>query len=263
MSKTAAEIAADEALLTKQESRYQALQFLNTVLNTPAWFGCDDSFSLMQSDKSSNIEAQSRFLKSKYENNLKTAAIFQEGSFWYQEARNDFVINAQKYGPSASAENRNIAIMPMPKAKRETGKNLFAISRPTACFVSAQTPEWVMPLVGEFMRFLSSDEQMAQFTIMTGLTRAGISYEVSDMTGWNLYGKAMYEYHNDGIFVYPYSKNEKVKLHETYYTVDLFNSTTIAGTVYGNVYKEIYVKKFSVKDIFNGMYTFQKQNNPK
>lgn len=263
MSKTASEIAADEALLTKQESRYQALQFLHTVLNNPAWFGCDDATSLMASFKSSNIEAQARFLKSKYEDSLKTTAIFQEGSFWYPEARAEFEKNAQKYGSKASAKNRGISLMPLPRAKRETGKHVFANSNPTCMFVGKQTPDWIMPLVGDFIRFFSTDAQMAQFTKITGLTRQGMSYNVTDFTDWSPFAKSMYYYHENGTFVYPYSTNAKVKTKESYYTVNLFNNCTINGTVYENVYDAIYNRKFSVKDIFEGMYKYQVQNNPK
>ena len=122
-------------------------------------------------DSISHKDAQETFLLSSFEATEQDIGMLVEGLYWVNESKG--FLKAMESYPNASLAERNLKLMPMPKATPEQvgKKTTLADSIVQLAFISAYVPQERVELAKTFLRFCSTQESMEEFLLQTGLTR--------------------------------------------------------------------------------------------
>lgn len=119
----------------------------------------------------SHKDAQETFLLSSFEATEQDIGMLVEGLYWVNESKGFF--KAMESYPNASLKDRNLKVMPLPKATEEQvgQKTTLVDSLSQLAFISAYVPEERIELAKTFLRFCSTQASMEEFLVQTGLTR--------------------------------------------------------------------------------------------
>lgn len=122
-------------------------------------------------DSISHEDAQETFLLSSFEAIEQDVGMLVEGLYWVNESKG-FFKDMEAY-PGASLAERNLKLMPLPKATREQvgQKTTLVDSISQLAFISAYVPAERVELAKTFLKFCSTQESMEEFLLQTGLTR--------------------------------------------------------------------------------------------
>ena len=144
---------------------YYAYKFLEEVVKGEYY--SNKSFN----DSISHKDAQETFLLSSFEATEQDIGMLVEGLYWVNESKGFF--KAMEAYPNASLEERNLRVMPLPKAtSAQVGqKTTLVDSISQLAFISAYVPEERIELAKTFLRFCSTQASMEEFLLQTGLTR--------------------------------------------------------------------------------------------
>lgn len=115
-------------------------------------------------------DAHAYFLKSRF-NSETDIAMLVEGLYWVNEARPAFKSMASYQG--ASLQERNLKVMPLPKAtKEQVGEQTTIVdSLNQLAFISAYIDEDKKELATTFLRYCTTQASLEEFLTTTGLTR--------------------------------------------------------------------------------------------
>jgi hypothetical protein len=122
-------------------------------------------------DSVSHEDAQETFLLSSFEATEQDIGMLVEGLYWVNEAKGFF--KAMEAYPNASLKDRNLKVMPLPKATKEQigQKTTLVDSLNQLAFISAYVPEERIELAKTFLKFCSTQASLEEFVVETGLTR--------------------------------------------------------------------------------------------
>ncbi len=204
-------------LLGKQAGRYYAAKFLEEVVRS-GYYNSSYTFS----PSTSQLVAQQQFLYSNRLNNKTPIAMLFEGTWWENEATSVFTEMASKYSNS-SKRDRKLGFMPLPKAtpqKVGQKQTLLAIGD-AAVVVNANTKASKMDLIKKFIRFIRTDEMLADFTAVTSVPLS-YEYELSEQQyneQLTYFGRTVWDTKINSNVVYPtssaplYLRNQGGKLN--------------------------------------------------
>ena len=248
--------------LHKQAGKYHAMQFVKTIVSDSRYYA-----SKTFSGSVDQEGAQDNFVLGKYSEKLEDIAMFVEGSWWYSEARDTINSLVPTEGQGVSWENRNIQIMPLPKATRDKlGKSTTVVTKKSVCVVNAKQYEKSskdkQDLIQEFIAFAHTDDSLFQFMKYTGASRSFKLDLGEKETQLNPFAKSIYRVISKYDMVYPYSKQPTILNNPTFFTFDaLANYANIDGEDYTHTAFEFNDNKsLSAISYFNGGYEYYKKN---
>ncbi len=227
-------------LLFQQEGNYQALNFLDRLINTMDPKDSSRRKYLEQNhsfgESVSVGAAQGYFVGSKYQDDMKTIAMIAEGSWWYNEATSYFNMYSSIEG--AGMKERRIGLMPMPKASSDKlGESTYVKCWLTNVFISKKTPDSLMDAAELFFRYIHTDKALSSFTRDANGVRPFIYEQLAeDVPNTSYYAKDLLRIHNTQKIVNTYSLNNIVKNNTTAYNASYVSK-------YGNEPQKILFKK--------------------
>ena len=202
-------------LLMQQEGNYQALKFLDTLINTPdpidnarrKYLNQDQAFG----NSVTHTAAQGFYVGSKYQDNVNTIAMFVDGSWWYNEATSFFDMYSSIEG--AGMKERRIGLMPMPKADESMlGESTYVKTWITNVFITKNTPDNVLSAAETFFRYIHTDRALSSFTRdANGVRPFNYEQTESDKINTSYFAKDLLRIHNTQKIVNTYSLNNVVK----------------------------------------------------
>lgn len=244
------------------EGMYYALEFLQGLYDGKYYVE-----EYLNSNAYSHLSAQNDFVT----NNTKTTsnsikrdvAMLVDGTWFMNEAAGTLTALAKR-DPEAGANERRFGLMPLPHPDGwESKKYTYLDTNFASCFVTAQTEDWKMDLIGEFLKFLHSDAELRKFTESTSTLR-GFDYVTDwDTSSANLTPYAqqlisLRKYIGDEV-VYPISSNQLYANNITVLCTELtdFFSATIGNNTYNNPFTAMSGgSKISARSYFNGMKNY-------
>ena len=244
------------------EGMYYALEFLQGLYDGKYYVE-----EYLNSNAYSHLSAQNDFVT----NNTKTTsnsikrdvAMLVDGTWFMNEAAGTLTALAKR-DPDAGANERRFGLMPLPHPDGwESKKYTYLDTNFASCFVTAQTADWKMDLIGEFLKFLHSDAELRKFTESTSTLR-GFDYVTDwDTSSANLTPYAqqlisLRKYIGDEV-IYPISSNQLYANNITVLCTELtdFFSATIGNNTYNNPFTAMSGgSKISARSYFNGMKNY-------
>ena len=249
-------------LLQKQAGKYYALKFIEQLISKPNEYY---NSNLCYSNAQTQMMAQTNFLQSRFDREIKDVAMLIDGTFWFNEAHKTF--EEMKNTPGASASERKLGILPLPKATEDKlGQNTFYSAYLTELCVKSNIAPSKIECAKQFVRFVRTNKQLSAFTADTS-TAAPYNYtlEAADEARISFWGKQVYNQHVTSQKVYPWSK-QKVYLADT--KVHLFSENAWLSNV-GNDSYNLVTKAFqrsktqtppTAKQYFEGLSAYTNES---
>lgn len=211
-------------LLSRQESRYQALQFADRLVSNTDYYHTE-----CFSGANTHLAAQNKFLYSKVLSTTRPIGMLVEGSYWNNEASATFEAIAKDSGEQYSRQNRRIGIMPMPwPTAEDVGRKSTLLSmNDSYCFMNANSTGIRKELAEKFLKFAHTDKQLTAFTKEVGMTRA-LDYTISeeDLAGMSYYAQSMYALKKGSDVIYPFSRQPFVLNEPSYFAIHALGFTS-------------------------------------
>ncbi len=163
--------------ISKQAGRYYALKLMETLINGGGGYVSDYSFEGL-----THIDAQDKFLVSRFRNGETPIAMMIEGFWWESEAEANrlFEYSVDEFGEEAARENRRFGVFSMPKATiDQVGEKQTLLISNSSIFANAKVAEFKIPLIELFFKYICSDDALRQYTVETGLPMA-MDYELNE-----------------------------------------------------------------------------------
>lgn len=192
-------------LLQKQAGRYYALDFLERLLDNTDYYDKDKCFSKLLTQ----VDAQTDFLGGKYFSGEDTIAMYIDGTWWYNEAKNQGIFDLFSNRPGAGIDERRIGFLPLPKPDGTPAKDFtFYNAYLTECFIVSRIEPSKIKAAKAFLRYCHTDEALSEFTRITYTPRA-FDYTLSeaDEAASNYYTKSLMAVRENSDIVLPYSNN--------------------------------------------------------
>lgn len=235
--------------------RYYAMKFYQTLTSKISWLH-GDCFN----ENRYHTDAQDDFLRSKPKGEAPVAMLL-EGSHWVNEASSTFEYVAANYGEEYSKNNRNLGMMPMPKATTaQIGEDYTILDATNSLgFINANCSAVELDVAKKFLQFVHTDESLREFTRVTGTVK-NLEYELEEsdtaaLSGW---GKQLWETKANRKTVYGYSKNMVWLNNQATLAYEGFQAK-IGNTGYNLVIDEIRGDKkgtISAEDYFAGIKNY-------
>ena len=251
------EITADNGYeVYRSRGKYEALNFMERLATTDKYH-----YELAFNSGYSHMNAQEDFLYAGHDNGeTKPIAMLIDGIWWENEARSTFNSMADSMGDEYAKENRNFALMPLPKASAEdAGKNTLLDSLYSLCFMKSNIEEWKKPLALDFIAFVNSDESLVEFTQITN-TPKDLDYEMTEeqMSSMTTFGRSVMKLKSESDIVYPYSNSAIYVNQSSSFNADKVWETVVNGTSYTGPISAFVEKGVTAIEYFNGMMNAQK-----
>lgn len=206
----------------------------------------------------SHLDAQERFLYSKFRGGKERIAMFFDGSWWENEARAVFKDMAYDYGDEWSRSERRFGMMPLPMADDASGagaqrKTYSPFSGSSATFIrkNAKQPE----LAKDFYEFCHTEAALVAFSGITGIMRP-YDYDLTEMENTSYYSKHVYESYQNADIVYRNPVSEITRLNEDYIFYKMFWQSTNNGG-YLAPFHTFFKTGLSAQYYFNGLKSGQ------
>ena len=156
----------------------------------------------------SHMDAQSFFLYSSNTPGENPVGMLVEGLYWVNEAQATFEEMSSYKG--MSLQERNIKIMPLPKATAEQvgEKTTLVDSLNQLAFISAYVPEERKELAKTFLQYCTTQKSLEEFIVETGLTR---NFDVDYSGVYDLlcpYSKSLIDLLSTSNYIMPASETE-------------------------------------------------------
>lgn len=265
-------IAADGsnfAELARMKGRYDALNFMRRLVTTNNWHN-ENAFN----GGHSYTDAQDNFLMFGNVGNSgnKPNAMLIEGVWWESEATETFNEMALNVNQKFAKENRKFGFMPLPKpdtatleAYRTAGKEGTLIDTLySMCFVRKNIEAWKLPLAVEFIKFANTDESLREYTEVTDTVRS-LKYEFTEAqlaaSKMSEFGKSVVRLKQSSDILYPVSGSSIYNNNASAFSKSDIWSAKVDGLNYTSVPQAFHEKNCTVKQYFDGMYTFAKEKS--
>lgn len=190
-------------LLQKQAGKYYALEFMENIFSDSEYYNGSKCFS----QGYAHTTAQEDFLKGRFTSGAAVYGMLVDGTWWFNEASN--VFEDMENIPGAGKNERRLAFMPLPKATPEkAGDFTYMSCYLTECVIRSNIDQSKRELAKAFLRFVHTDESLAEFTMTTNTIRP-FEYSLSeeDMASASYYLRSLVEIHNNSDIVVPYAAN--------------------------------------------------------
>lgn len=163
--------------LSRKESEYYAMQFMEELLSNTDYYNEADCFG-----NTTHLEMQQKFLENGITNNRRANAMLVDGVWWEREATPTFD-RMTKDDESMSKMNRRFGWMPLPQATEEdaaaiangTKKSVYLDAMEAVACVKSGLPDGVKNAALALMKYVYTDKALADFTYTTGTT-IGVDY---------------------------------------------------------------------------------------
>lgn len=144
---------------------YYAYSFMEEVFKNKYYSGYSFNESLGHTD------AQYQFLRSNLDNDMTDIGMLVEGVYWVNESKQNF--NDLSSYPNSSLKERNLKIMPMPKAtEAQIGETpTFIDSLNHLAFISAYTDPERVELAKTFLQYCETQKSLENFILHTNFPR--------------------------------------------------------------------------------------------
>lgn len=247
--------------LSRQVGKYYAMQFIAQLLEDETYYNEDDSTNKAVT----HLEMQQKFLENGLRNKRESAMLV-DGVWWQMEADATFSRLERSHGEEYSKESREFGWMPLPQPTEEEAdkvangekKSVYLdYLRSVAC-VRANWDDGVKAASLEFLKYVYSDEALANFTYTTGTT-IGVDYmDVIDRSKLTPYEVSLVDYIAQSDLVYQISGNEKYST-----SFQSFGSVVNrygCGTLAKNIYDAVLEEDMSAEEYFIGNQTIFKNS---
>lgn len=245
--------------LARQAGKYYAYEFLSEIMKQGnGWYN-----KKAYTGSYTHTDNQRDYLMygTKLSKEKKTTAMLVDGPWWQTEAKATFE-NMVKSGSEYSATSRKFGWMPLPHATEDKVGETPVYSDYLKTFVCMKSGLGTRKgAAEEFIKFISTDEQLVAFTKSTGTLR-GYKYDIdpSDMTDMSYFTKSVVNYVKSADVIYKFSGGSFYNANDDKLKYDTVYQATISGSVYKNPAKVIREKKTSAATWFNEYYKSLKGN---
>ncbi len=250
--------AANSKELFRQKGKYDALNFLETLMNTDAYHN-----KLAFNSGYSHMNAQEDFLYAGHDGGATAPiAMLLDGIWWEAEAKPYFNEMADSMGESMSKESRRFAYMPLPKVdKASIGKNTLTDHIYSICFMKANVEDWKKPICLDFIKFVHTQESLVEFTQITNTPKA-FNYTMTeeDMAEMTYFGRSVMTLKQNSDIVYPFSNAPEYINNQGMFGHSLMYKSAINGTERMWAATAIHEEGVSAEEYFSGMYEYYKNN---
>lgn len=236
-------------LLQKQAGRYAALEFAKKLI--------DGEYASVKSfGNDGNALTQDTYLRSNVATDTPIAFLL-DGVWWENEADEEGIFkNLEKFG--VSRDSRKFGWMPMPKASAEQvgDKRTIAADATSVCFINSNVKdENKLKLAKEFLKFVHTDEELQNFSMVTSALKA-FKYPMPEekMEKMTYFGKQIASLRNNENveIAYPVSNNSVYVNHYS-----MFDGRKVwDNTVYNSSDPLVIFKKSpatTIKDLFDNI----------
>lgn len=177
---------------THMLSSYYAIDFLQRLVSGNYFYKNSNNSTY------SHEEVHYDFLHSSFDSDMQSIAMMVEGTWWEEESANIFEGMSDYEG--ASREERNFGFMPLPKpnATYAGGATLYDGNQ-SIVMVNKNCDAVHADLAKKFIRYISSEENLQLFNVMTGIGR-DYDYTLTDAQYNNLstFGQDIYDLVKNG-----------------------------------------------------------------
>ena len=151
-----------------------ALRFLDKIIDN-GWYA-----SASVNEATSHTGAQATFLTSKYNSKTNPIGMLVEGTYWTHESSDTFRSMKSRY-KNSSLEERNLAIMPLPKVDESQLGPMTIASGGSICAINGNvTPGSDIALLAElFVKYCHTNDALTDFFMTTNVPR-GFTYTLSN-----------------------------------------------------------------------------------
>lgn len=240
--------------LARQAGKYYAYEFLSEIMKqSNGWYN-KKAYTISYT----HTDNQRDYLKygTRLSKEKKTTAMLVDGPWWQTEAKAAFENMVKNGGNEYSANSRKFGWMPLPHADESKVGEKPVYSDYLKTFVCMKSGLGTRKRAAEeFIKFISTDEQLVAFTKSTGTLR-GYKYDIepSDMTDMSYFTKSVINYVKGADVIYKFSGGKFYNANNDKLKYDIVYQTTISGSVYKNPAKVIREKKTSAATWFNEYY---------
>lgn len=252
--------------LTRQAGRYYALEFVDKLIDEiDAKLNCFNTVHY-------HTNAQEDFVWAGHDGKTSPVAMLCDGIWWESEASETFRTMSDRMGSEYAKENRNFAFMPLPKAtqeKYEENVNSGADAAKTTlldhinsiCFMKANIADWKKPLAYEFIRFVNTDESLAEFTTITNTIKA-LDYTMTaeQLAKVTTYGRSLFDIKMRANIVYPYAQTATFVNNQSFFNTDNQFWSTVKNQDVCHPAEAMKEKGCNAIEIFEGQYKYYKKN---
>lgn len=246
--------------LARQPGIAYVTKFAETILQDQTNYDVNKSLSGSFKIAQSQLE----FVRNPTVSSQKNVAIMFDGVWWENEATNAF---KETYGTKATKYDADMEykIMPMPKATKEDigSENLVVEALDTYCFIKSNIAPEKIDLATKFLQFVHTDEQMKEFTTITGLLKP-FEYEV-DTDKLTSFAKSVVEYTSTARTALPNDSNELYSYSPADFRIPKFIESKYAGDKEAaDMITDIITAKnsgkyiYTAQDYFNGIINNRK-----
>lgn len=225
--------AANVTELFRQAGKYYGLDFLETLIDNDKYHN-----DLAFNSGYSHMNAQEDFLYAGYDGETAPIAMLCDGIWWEAEATSTFIDMMNSIGTEFSKDNRNFALMPLPKANQaevdeaaarvKAGGNAYTLFDHiySLSFVKANISEEKLPYALDFIKFVNSNASLVEFTQITSTPKA-FNYTMTEpeMAEMSPFARSVIALKQKSDIVYPYSGDSvyinnqaNFGTHSMYYT---------------------------------------------
>ncbi len=244
--------------LFRQEGRYQALSFLEKLIDS-AQYQYKDVFN----SAFSHMNAQTEFLMSGNDGVTNQIAMLVDGIWWEAEATTTFNNMVDQKGDEFSKMNRNFAFMPLPKATADdVGQATLYDHIYSMCFMKASIEDWKKPLAYDFIKFVNSNESLVEFTQITNTPKA-LNYTMTDaqLALMTDFGRSVLQLKNASQIVYPFATNSIYINNQSKFTTGSLFTANVKGIKYDNLALAFHEDPdMTAAEYFAGMKAFYDQD---
>lgn len=190
---------------------YYALKFMEEIIDNQ-WYDTTNGFNEAITQKG----AQEIFLQSRYVSDITDVAMLVEGNWWVQEASK--VFSDMSDIPGTSATERNLKIMPYPKAtEAQVGEKQTLLSaNTTLAGINANIAGDAdkVRLAKMFLQYCNTDESLIEFVETTSLFR-GFQFDIPEAryNALSPYAKSSVDMMRTSDIVYPYAATDTYYKH--------------------------------------------------
>ena len=202
-------------------------------------------------------------------NEIHNVAMLADGSWWESGATEAFAKTAQ--GEESATENEVAAVaknsrrfgwMPLPKAnEKKVGTTPTALEcLGSFAFIKSNVAKEKLVLAEAFLRFAFSDEQLAQYTRLTGTEHALGCPSAEAKAELSYFGKSLQTALSHADVVYPYAMTDVYLNNERFFHVSEIWRASYSVAAPDRYPALAFVKNnTSVVDYFNGMLKYRQE----
>ena len=201
---------------------YYGADFLSRILSKSAYYSSNAT------NAHGHTDAQIDFVLSEfdtsYSKDKKRIAMLIEGNYWENEARDYGTFDRlSDYGKTVNDVSYGRLAFPKVSVSEIGKKNTIAESQQNVAFISSNVSSNKIDIVKKFLKFCYTDDNLAEFTAVTGVTRS-LNYEIGSdkVSRLTPFAKSFLEVRENSELVYMVSDNTIYRVGQSALVGNLF-----------------------------------------